>query len=208
MPKFLTSDQSSSEWIAARRGRITASRIRDVLAFNKNGSESAKRYNYRMELIAERLTGIAAEHYVTPAMEHGLELEPWAVAAYEAAFGVRTVKCGFAQHQSLDYSGATPDRLVGEDGILEVKCPTSVTHLEWLMADEIPEEHKPQMFWEMACTERHWADFVSFDDRMEEGLKFFCKRLQYDAAVVADIQAKVMQFNEEIEQSISKLRRK
>ena len=218
MPKFITADQQSSAWLKAREGRITASRIKDVLSFNANGKPSAKRTGYLMELVAERLTGRAEEHYVSPAMDHGTEFEPIARAAYEMAFNVDVIRVGFAVHPALDFAGASVDGLVGDQGIIEIKAPNTTTHLRWIMDGVVPEEHVAQIQWGMQCTERLWGDFITFDPRMnDQSLQtFIAPRLEYDPNLPEKLQkvvgAKtymeaVINFNAEIEETISKLQK-
>jgi putative phage-type endonuclease len=228
MPKFLSHSQGTAEWLKCREGRITASRIRDVMDFSQPsaaqakeagfklvrdavaagvvGEPSAKRIGYRKELIIERMTGQAATHFVTKYMDWGSEHEDDARTAYEIATGVMCDRVGFAVHGQLDYSGASPDSLVGDEGMLEIKCPEPKTHLEYLQGGVVPEDHKWQMYWGMACCERQWCDFVSYDPIWPDGDRIFCKRLEYDAAIVADITARVMAFHEEVESAIAKLR--
>jgi putative phage-type endonuclease len=172
--------QQSVEWLKFRIGRITASRVVDVMNFRKDGKPGADRKNYLAELVAERLTGRAAEHYVTPYMERGTEEEPFARAAYEVATGEDVEQVGAIVHPDLPFFSASPDGLVGDDGMVEFKAPTTANHLAWLMADEVPEEHKWQMYAGMSCSGRQWCDFVSFDSRLPHGLRVFTKRLMRD----------------------------
>lgn len=206
MPKFITADQSSAAWLKAREGRITASRIKDVISYLKNGKESAKRYDYRLELIAERLTGMAIEHYVSPAMDHGMEWEGTARAAYEIAQDVMVDRVGFAVHGAMDFSGASVDGLVNDRGIIEIKCPNTTTHLQWMMDGVVPPEHEPQMVWGMECCERFWADFISYDPRLPEDLQIFIVRLDYDPERAKYLREEVSKFNEEIDDAIARLR--
>lgn len=205
MPKILSSNQRSAEWLKAREGRICASRIKDVISYLKNGKESAKRYGYRLELIAERLTGLAVERYVSPAMDWGSEYEPMARAAYEIANDVMVQQVGFAVHDDLEFSGASVDSLVGEDGIAEYKCPNTTTHLEWMMEGKVPEEHEPQCTWGMEVWGRKYADFVSFDPRLPEHLRIFVCRLDYDPERAKYLRDEVIKFETEIEAAIAKL---
>ena len=171
-------EQGSSAWLAARQGRITASRIKDAMNYLKKGGESQKRADYRMDLIAERLTGLTTETFVTGAMQWGIDNEPFARAEYELLTDRIVDAVGFIVHPRLDCSGASPDGLVGDDGGVEIKCPNTTTHLEWMLAGVVPEEHTAQMMWCMACSGRNWWDFVSFDPRIKEpGLQVFISRL-------------------------------
>lgn len=207
MPKIIECIQGSPVWLKARCGRITASRLCDVLATRKDGKEAAKRRDYKMDLIAERLTGISEDNWVSADMDYGTENEPMARMAYELAFDVLVDQIGFAIHPALEYSGASPDALVGKDGVLEIKVPKTTTHLEWKMASVVPEEYVPQMIWEMVCTERFYADFLSYDPRIEDpALRAFCIRLDYDQELANKYTREVMKFNEEIEEAIDKLK--
>lgn len=157
-----------AHWLNERCGKFTGSRMPDALDFRKDGKPGAKRVALIKEILAERLTGDAVRHYVTPAMEWGLLYEDPAKAAYEARSGEFIAKCGFYDHPEIDMFGATPDGLVGSDGLVEIKCPTTVTHLDWIMERGVPEQHKPQMLAQLACTRRKWVDFVSYDPRVRE----------------------------------------
>lgn len=191
--------QGTPEWLHVRTGRITASRMGDVMAKRLRGNdEMACRRDYRMELVCERLTGRAAEHYVSREMEWGTEHEQFARAAYEVACGEIVDQVGFIIHPTMDWSGASPDSMVGANGGLEIKAPKTATHLEWMMAGVVPKEHEPQMMWNIACGEREWWDFLSFDPRLPEGLRTFVCRLHRDEKRIAEMEYEAMQFNEEI----------
>jgi putative phage-type endonuclease len=192
--------QGTPEWLHVRCGRITASRMVDVMAKRKRGSEEmACRRDYRMELVCERLTARAYDHYVSPEMDRGRELEDEACAAYEVATGAMTDKIGFILHPTMDFTGSSPDRIVDEDGGLEVKCPKTATHLAWMEAGVVPEEHRDQMHWNMACAERDWWDFLSYDDRLPLGLRIFACRLPRDEKRIAEMEFEIIHFHEEIE---------
>jgi putative phage-type endonuclease len=192
-------DQGSAQWLEIRRGKITASRIADVMDFLKKGGEGASRRNYRTELLAERLSGRSEEHYVSPEMEWGSEFEPHARAAYEIANDVMVDQVGFILHPTFDYAGSSPDGLVGTDGYVEFKCPKTTTHLKWMMAGIVPPEHQEQCLWNMLCADRQWADFVSYDPRLPDGLKISAVRMQRDDERIAAIEAEVARFNDEVE---------
>jgi putative phage-type endonuclease len=192
--------QQSDAWMRFRAGRITGSRMADVCSYLKDGkTESAKRYNYRMELIAARLTGRSKDHYVTPSMEWGIAQEENAIMFYEAAFGVMAEPCGFFVHPDMPFTGASPDRLIGDDGLLEAKCPETTTHLEYVLQGKVPAEYMPQVQWELACSGRQWADFLSYDPRIQtESLRFFCRRVERDEALIAKYTAEVLKLEAEI----------
>lgn len=198
--------QGSAEWLDIRRGKITASRIADVLSVLKKGGEGADRRNYRIEQIAERLSGRSEDHYVSLEMEWGMEFESVARSAYEIATESIVDTVGFVLHPIFDFAGSSPDGLVNENGILEIKCPKTTTHLKWMLAGGVPEEHQAQCLWNMACCDRKWADFVSYDPRLPEGLKIFIARMERDDERIAVIEADVSKFNDEIEKEMSRLR--
>lgn len=205
--RIVNCDQGTAQWLEVRRGKITASRIADVLAVLKKGGEGADRRNYRTELIAERLSGRTEEHYVSPEMDWGSELEPIARSAYEIATGEMVDTVGFVLHPIFDFAGASPDGLVSEDGGIEVKCPKTTTHIKWLQGGIVPEEHQAQCLWNMACCERDWWDFISFDPRLPDGLKIFIVRMLRDDERIALIEEEVAKFNGEIDAVCSNLGR-
>lgn len=199
--------QGSPEWHAARAGRVTASRIADMMAQTKSGW-GASRANYMAELVAERLTGQVAESYSNAAMKWGTETEPQARAAYEFLQGVSVAEVGFVVHPAISQSGASPDGLVGDDGLLELKCPNTATHIETLLSGTIPEKYVKQMQWQMACTERQWCDFASFDPRLPARMQLFVKRVCRDAAFIGEIEKAAMAFLAEVEAQVASLTEK
>ena len=168
-------EQGTAEWHAARCGKVTASRIADVIAKTKSGP-SASRGNYMAELVCERLTGVPQDSYKSPAMEWGTNNEPLARLAYESAGGVLVTEVGFVSHPTIIDAGASPDGLVGDDGLLEIKCPNTATHIDTLLSGKVPERYNTQMQWQMACTNRQWCDYVSFDPRLPESMQLFITR--------------------------------
>jgi putative phage-type endonuclease len=194
--------QGSPEWAQARCGRITGSRISDVLAKLKGGGEAKTRADYRMELIAERLTGIPEEQYVNGYMRWGTEYEPLARAAYEVLFDVVLDQVGFVVHPTMPFAGCSPDAFQGDKGIVGFKCPKTTTHLRWRQKDICPEEHVAQLHWELACTGREWADFVSYDPRLPEDLQLFWARLYPEKFLMEQMEAEVIKFNSEVEEGI------
>jgi putative phage-type endonuclease len=197
-------EQRTDEWFAARLGKVTASRVADVVAKTKAGY-SASRENYMADLIVERLTGQKASTFTNAAMERGVEQEPHARAAYSARTGELVEEVGFIDHPAITGSGASPDGLVGE-GCVEFKCPNTATHLDTLLADEVPGKYITQMQWQMACTGRPWCDFVSFDDRLPERLQMFVKRVQRDDKRIAKLEAEVRKFLAEVDEKVTKLK--
>ena len=197
--------QGSAEWVAARIGKATASRMADVLAKTKSGY-GASRGNYLAELIAERLTGVPAEKFTNPAMAWGSEKEPDARIAYEFMTNATVVQVGFIDHPTIPMSGASPDGCVDDDGLVECKCPNTATHIETLLGQKIPEKYVSQMFWQMACTGRKWCDFVSFDPRMPSEMQLFIQRLHRDDARIAEIEQEVCAFLSELDTKLRLLK--
>jgi putative phage-type endonuclease len=178
--------QGSPEWFAARCGKVTASRVADIIAKTKTGP-SASRENYLAQIVCERMTGKPAESYSNAAMAWGTEQEPFARAAYESAKDVLVEEVGFVPHPNISEAGASPDGLVGLFGLVEIKCPNTATHIQTLLDQKVPEKYNTQMQWQMACTQRQWCDFVSFDPRMAEGLQLFIKRVELDPVYIANL---------------------
>lgn len=196
--------QRSDDWFAARLGKVTASRIGDVMAKTKTGY-SASRANYMAQLVVERLTNRKEESYTNAAMQWGTETEPLARSAYEVAKDVLVKEAGFIDHPTISMSGASPDGLVGEDGLIEIKCPNTATHIETLLNDTIDGKYRLQMMWQMRCTNRKWCDFVSFDPRMPEELQLKIIRVDYDQAEIDQIEAEVIKFLSEVDEKVGKL---
>ena len=197
-------EQGTPEWFAARLGNVTASRVADVIAKTKSGY-SASRDNYMAQLICERMTNTVAESYTNAAMQWGTETEPLARAAYESYADVLVDKVGYIAHPTIERAGASPDGLVGLFGLLEIKCPNSSTAIETLLTQTVPTKYITQMQWQMSCTGRTWADFVSFDPRLPSGLQMFVKRVEFDAEYVAMLKEEVIKFLTELDAKISKL---
>lgn len=205
-PIIVDCEQRSPEWHAARCGMSTASRCADILAKIKKG-EAAPRRHYREDLMAERLTGIPTDHYVSREMQWGIDQEQFARAAYEVACDVDVETCGFYVHPNIQRFGASPDGLVGSDGMVQFKCPNTATHLAWIQAGEIPIEHAPQLLGDLACSgsDRKWIDFVSFDPRLPAHLQLFIRRFYRDEKLIAALEAEVVQFNKELDEALRKL---
>jgi putative phage-type endonuclease len=197
-------EQRSEEWFAARCGKVTASRVADIVAKTKTGY-SASRENYLAQLVCERMTGKPAESYSNTAMQWGTDQEPFARAAYEAAKDVLVQEVGFVVHPTIEGAGASPDGLVGDFGLVEIKCPNTATHIQTLLDQKVPEKYNIQMQLQMACTGRQWCDFASFDPRMEEGLQLFIKRVEYHPLYVAELEKEVINFLMDVEDKIRKL---
>ena len=197
-------EQRTEEWFAARLGKVTASKVSDVVAKTKLGY-GASRATYMTDLAIERLTGNPTEFYANAAMQWGTETEPQARAAYEFIQSVTVVEEGFIEHSAIPMSGASPDGLVGDDGMLEIKCPMSKTHYDTLLTGKIAKKYIDQMQWQMDCAGRQWCDFVSFDPRMPEGLDFFCVRVERDDERIEFLEDEVQKFLTELSEQVTKL---
>jgi len=197
--------QGSPEWFAARLGRVTASHVADVVARTKSGY-GASRANYMAQLIAERLTGTVAESFTNAAMQWGTQTEPDARAAYEFRTDRDVAEVGFVNHPAIEMSGASPDGLIGDDGLLEIKCPNTATHIDTLLSNgTVPGKYVIQMQWQMACTGRKWCDFVSFDPRMPESMKLLILRVARDDARIAELESEVGAFLNEVNNTVARL---
>jgi putative phage-type endonuclease len=201
-------DQGTPEWFAARLGKVTASRIKDVVAMTKTGP-SASRKNYAAELMLERVTGQRKESFSNAAMLRGTELEPLARLAYSLHTGLEVEEVGFIDHPTVLRSGASPDGIVADSGlvgILEIKVPNTATHLEWAIAGKVPPEHVLQMQWQMACVGAKFGDFVSYDDRMPDGQQLFIRRIPADEKLIEELTAEVIKFDAEVEALVASCR--
>lgn len=196
--------QGSPEWFAERCGKVTASRISDIIAKTKSGY-STSRANYCAQIVAERLTGTVQESYTNAAMQWGTTTEPEARAAYSFHTDADVEEVGFVPHPYIALSGASPDGLVGIDGLVEIKCPITATHIDTLTGQKVPEKYVTQMMWQMACTGRKWCDFVSYDPRMPEDMRLFVKRIERDDAVVRDLEKEVRAFLAEVDKKLDEL---
>jgi putative phage-type endonuclease len=197
-------EQGTDAWFEARIGKVTASRVADVIAKTKTGY-STSRDNYMAQLVCERLTKQKAEGFTNAAMQHGTETEPLARLSYEVAQNVLVDEVGFVPHPSIEMAGASPDGLVGDDGLLEIKCPNTATHIETLLSQTVPGKYNTQMQFQMACTGRKWCDFVSFDNRLPAELQLFVKRVPRDDVFIKQIEAEIVQFLAELDDKITKL---
>ena len=197
--------QGSSEWFAERLGKVTASKIADMTAKTKTGW-GATRANYAAQLIAERLTGQAVESFSNAAMQWGVNTEAQARAAYVFMTDIPVAEVAFVNHPTISMSGASPDGLAGNDGLVEIKCPNTATHLDTLLGAEIDGKYIKQMQWQMACTGRPWCDFVSFDPRLPVELQMKIRRVERDQPLIDALEKDVSEFLAEIEGKINKLK--
>jgi putative phage-type endonuclease len=196
-------EQRTEEWFAARCGKVTASRVADIIAKTKTGA-SASRDNYLAQLVCERMTGKPAESYSNAAMQWGTDTEPFARAAYEARMDLLVTEVGFIDHPWITMSGASPDGLANE-GMVEIKCLNTATHIDTLLSQTVPAKYITQMMWQMACADRPWVDFVSFDPRLPERHQLFIKRINYDPEMVNMLENSVIQFLGDVDLKIQQL---
>lgn len=199
-------EQRTAEWFAARLGKVTASRVADVIAKTKSGEYTAGRDNLMAQLAIERLTGQAQESYSNSYMQWGTEQEPFARAAYEIATGQMVEECGFVPHPMIDNAGASPDGLVGDDGLVEIKCPNTATMIETLLTQKVPSKYITQMQMQMACTGRQWCDFVSFDPRLPAKAQLWVKRVPRDPEFILKMEVEIVKFLAELDGKANKLK--
>lgn len=205
--------QGSQEWIEARLGRVTASRVSDVIAKTKSGW-AASRTNYMAALIAERLTGAQMESYTNAAMQWGIDQEEAARTAYSFYTDNEVTEVGFVNHPSIPMAGASPDGMIrGAEydfglplGLVEIKCPNTATHIDTLLGEPIDGKYITQMQFQMACTATKWCDFVSFDPRMPEPMRLYVKRVPRDDTVIASLETEVRAFLAELDGKIARLK--
>lgn len=197
-------EQGSVEWHLQRLGKVTASRVADIIATTKTGWGSS-RANYLAELVAARLTGVPGSSFTNEAMRWGTETEPQGRAAYEFFRDAVVEDAEFVDHPTVPYSGASPDGYVGTDGLIEIKCPITATHIETLLSGTVPAKYVTQMQWQMACTGRKWCDYVSFDPRMPGNMQLFVARVTRDDTEIARLENAILVFLGELDAKIEAL---
>ena len=197
--------QGGEEWIAARLGKVTASRISDVTAKGRSGAPSETRANYMADLITERLTGKQADNYVSSAMQYGTDTETEARAAYQFERGILIKQQGFIDHPRIAMSGASPDGFVSDDGGIECKCPLTKTHINYLMGASIPGAYVGQMQFNMAVTGRAWIDWVSYDNRLPENMRLHIRRVHRDEQLIAELETQARDFLSELDAKLAAL---
>ena len=198
----MTIEQGSPEWFALRAGKVTASRVADILAKTKTGP-SASRQNYLIELALQRTTDIIQESYTNAAMEWGIQTEPQARVAYEVNTNNFVDQVAFIDHPSIEWFGCSPDGLVSDRGLVEIKCPNSTTHWEYFKFNRPPQKYVIQMQAQMAVTGRDWCDFISFDPRMPERSQLLIVRVDRDEAFIAEMEKQIKQFLSEVEVEVN-----
>jgi len=200
----MSNDQRTEEWFAQRLGKVTASKVADLMAKTKSGY-STSRDNYMAQLVVERITNTKAESFSNAAMDWGTTQEPFARAAYEAATGFMVEEVGFVPHPTIEMAGASPDGLVEHDGLVEIKCPNTATMIDTLLTGKVPQKYFIQMQMQMACTQRAWCDYVVFDPRMPAKAQLFIKRVPRDDAFIAEMEAEIFNFLAEVDVQVSQL---
>lgn len=193
-------DAQKAAWLSQRTGKLTGSRMADAMDKTKAGKSSAARTKLMHELLAERLTGDVVPHFVSDFMRWGLEQEPYAKQAFEVATGSLLVPCGFYDHPEIGDFGATPDSLLDRDAVVEFKCPQTVTHIAWKLAGVVPEQHRPQILAQLACTGRTRAVFVSFDPRVPAKTQLFVREWTPERAEIEAVEQAARDFLAELEQ--------
>ena len=196
--------RSDPHWFTARIGMLTASKMSDVLDVLKNGKPGARRAKLLMNMLVERMSDVVQDNYVTPAMQWGIDHQAEAIAEYEVETGTIVAPEAFVIHPKIEL-GATPDGFVGNDGLLEVKCPTSTTHLQWIMDGDVPEQHMPQMAVQALCTGRAWVDFMSYDPRMPPKQRKFIRRWHPDISYLDNIKGAAERFLKELDELFEKV---
>lgn len=197
-------EQRSPEWFAQRAGKVTASCIAKVMARTKTGY-GADRGNYLAQLVVERLTGASDPGFTNAAMQWGTDKEPDARACYAFEQGVEVVEEAFVPHPTIAMAGASPDGLVGDDGLVEIKCPNTATHIATLTGAAIEDKYLKQMQFQMACTGRRWCDFVSYDPRMPVEMQMHVRRVKRDDDLIEEIEAAVTAFLADVETTVTGL---
>ena len=206
-------EQRTEEWFQQRLGKVTASRISDVIAKTKTGV-STSRQNYLVQLVSERLTGKKGDSFVNQAMLDGIERESAARELYMQTKGVSVTEVGFFDHPVIKNSGASPDGAVNAEeegkyaGLIEIKCPIETTHTNTLMSKSVPSKYIPQIQWQMASVSPNvkWVDFISFNPNFPDTMQLFVARVERDNAYIAELEAEVIKFLDEVEQTIIKLK--
>lgn len=197
-------EQRSDAWFMERCGRVTASRMADLMAKTRNGY-GASRANYMAEIISERLTGVPVNGYCNAAMQWGIDVEPQARAAYAFRHDVEVIEVGFVPHPHILMAGASPDGEIGELGLVELKCATTATHIDVLLSGSVPDKYIKQVQFQMACTNREWCDVAFFDPRLPERMQLFVKRVSRDDKLIAEMESEVEKFLAEVEEKIEAL---
>lgn len=197
-------EQGSEAWMQLRSGKVTASKVSDVMS----AITTAGYRNYLADLVVERLTGNKTESFTNAAMQWGVDQEPLARAEYEVKTGNFVDQIAFVDHPTIVNFGCSPDGLVGDDGLIEIKCPNTATHIDYVMQDKVPTKYIPQIQCQLAVTGRKWCDFVSFDPRLPDGLQILIVRLDRDDEYIEKLEARVVKFLDEVNSAVNGLKEK
>jgi putative phage-type endonuclease len=201
-------EQGTDAWLRLRLGKVTASKISDMLARTQKGW-GASRDSYRAQLVVERLTGQVQDTFRNASMEWGTVTEPMARDAYAQHMLCTVQQVGFVDHPRISWAGCSPDGLVDEDGLIEAKCPESKTHIATLLGSSFPDKYVKQAMWQMACLpERKWVDLVSYDPRVPEPMRLFVQRIVRDDAAIGEIEREVESFLREVDDTVAQLQSK
>jgi putative phage-type endonuclease len=203
--RIIDCEQGSLEWRMYRAGKVGSSMVADVTARLKSGGWGASRTTLMDQLVAERLTGRLTESFTSPAMKWGTDTEPEAREAYEMMMGLSVERVGLVLHPNIDGGVASPDGLVGSDGLVEIKCPNTSTHISTLRGASIDGGYVKQMQWQMGCTGRRWCDFVSYDPRMPEEMQLHVRRVERDDEMIRQLDSDVAAFLRELDETVIKL---
>ena len=200
--------QGSEAWFAVRNGKITASKLSDLMRKTKYG-ESTYKTRLRMELAIERITGKSAgDNFMNQAMKNGVEREPDARTLFEAITGKEVALCGSFDHPEVVNTSASPDGLIrGEDAVLELKCPTHVTHAKNLLSDKMPRNYEYQVQWQIACTESEYAYFASYHPDFPPELRLKWVKVEKDNDMILSLENAVREFDAEVEDLITKIKK-
>lgn len=202
---YINLEQGSDAWKLARLGHVTASNIAEVMSKGKGNAEAVGRYKYKVRLVAERLTMTAGESYANAAMQWGIEQEQFACIEYEAATNQFVDKVGFVLHPEIEWIGVSPDRFVGHEGLIEVKCPNTTTHLDYLFENKVPSEYYKQIQCQLWVTGRQWCDFISYDPRLPKRNQLLIVRTERDEKLIAEMKTETEKFLAEVQNLIMKL---
>ena len=203
--RVIDCEQGSPEWHAARCGRVTGSRIADIVRKTKNGV-SKMRATYLGDLVAERISGFqSGDGFVSQAMQFGKDNEAKARATYAFMYDIEPAQVGFVIHPTIEWAGASPDGLIGDDGGLEIKCPSSIAHINSLRGAEIDPDYIKQCQWNMACAGRAWWDFCSYDPRFPQAMQLHVRRVRRDDVMIAELEAAVREFIAELDATVADL---
>ncbi len=199
--RVVTAEQGTDAWFAARCGVPSGSRFADIMASGKGGAPSATRASYLADLAFEAATGIKTEFNTTAAMQHGVDTEPLARAAYEARTGELVDEIGFCLHDTIN-CGVSPDGLVGKNGLIEIKCPQPKTHAEYMRRKDAPPAYKWQIQGQLWVMEREWNDFVSYLPTAPENCRLIIRRVYRDEQAIRLLESEVERFIDELQVEI------